>query len=590
MNPAKRREMQNLNSAIRSKAWINFRAVLDLLCLEHKDNPIFQRCSGLLRNNDVKGLVLFADSLSVQKYTDATEHFVANQLSLLIRKYPFPKDLNPFDPEGVAISKFWKAEHRCARVNQRFRAFLKRSPYEDQLARMRNFIAYNIGYEVPLSTIWDNCDFGPGANMGVHGNATNLAAKLASHWSVTPSALLYGRAAMKTHAQLFEYVCSDDFGMKFFYSHDPDLFNQGYDKRCHVVAYNKIAFVPKTVTTHRSIAVEPLVNSYLQKGVDVVLRRNLLRAGIDLSDQGVNIELARLGSLDPDSNDSFVTLDLSSASDSISIELVRALLPPDWFEFLNSIRSRQFMLGGKIFTYNKFCSMGNGFCFPLETLLFVAACSSVGAGYPGRDFHVYGDDIIIKKRYASKLVDLLKVMGFSLNMEKSFIEGPFRESCGRDWFLGEDVRPFTFDFALDSIQSIFKFLNLTQRNTRCSSYFEGVRPLVMGLIPRRWQFLRPCKGNEDTAIDVELDEFMAGQHSRFVRNLQCWSWLELQTSPIEYIDWKKLVRRDLILVFGVLRGADSQRPFTYRRKTSTRVRRVAHSGGHSTWLPGAVKV
>jgi hypothetical protein len=583
MYPKSLNGLRELNKGLKANEWNSFRKLVLQLCQDHPNVPCTSRISGLIRNSDVTGLLDLADSLVAQSYATAAEHFAANQFASLLRKYPYPKDLLKLDPRENAVKKFWKTEHKCSRVNQRFVCYHKRSPYESQLSAMRNFCTYVLGHSPDMARIYDECAFGPGANVGTHGNATNAARKLTGSWSVSPAALYLGAAAMKRHQQLFEYVCSDGSQSDLFYSHCPDLFNRNYARRISLCTYNKISFVAKTATTHRSIAVEPLVNSWIQKGVDSSMRARLLRVGIDLSNQEKNCEMARQGSLDA-TDDSFVTLDLASASDSIAIGLVRNLLPPDWFDLLNSIRSKNFLLDGVEYTYSKFCSMGNGFCFPLETLIFTAACHAVGAGRPGHDFHVYGDDIIVRKRYATELIALFKVLGFSLNMEKSFIEGPFRESCGRDWFAGNDVRPFVLNFSLGSLPCVFKFLNLTQRNERSSMFFRESRYLVTSMIPDRWQLRRPStlsnsrvKRGADTAIDSTLDEFMSSPFAQWSRDLQCWSWRELSVTPIEDFDWKKQKRRDLLLTFGAYQGADVRAPFTFRRMTKTRVRRVTHS-------------
>jgi hypothetical protein len=84
--------------------------------------------------------------------------------------------------------------------------------------------------------------------------------------------------------------------------------------------------------------------------------------------------------------------------------------------------------------------MGNGYTFPLETLIFwglAAACCDRDS-----DATVYGDDIIIPSDRFELLAEILRYAGFILNVGKSFHVGPFRESCGKDYFKGIDVRPF----------------------------------------------------------------------------------------------------------------------------------------------------
>jgi hypothetical protein len=522
-------------------------------------------------------------------YDDATEHFVANQFAAIIKKYPFPPGSHKNDPEKKAYQKFIQSEHSCKRMNERMRGRRTRKgrpiPFEPDFSRMRNFIRYTIGEAPSLSEIWSKCGFGPGASLGVHGNATNAARKLLSRdWSVSPGAFEYAYGALMSHAQFREILLPEHGGFSSGRA-DLSLERERYFSKCKLVNHNKIVFVPKTAKTFRSIAVEPLLNGFVQKGVDEALRLRLKRIGIDLTDQEPNRVMAREGSLDDE--DAFCTIDLSSASDSISIELCRELLPPDWFYFLNSLRSKSFVFDGVVKPFEKFCSMGNGFCFPLETLLFTAACVSVGAGRPGIDFRVYGDDIVIRKQFYEPVVLLLKYMGFSVNTDKTFKTGPFRESCGADWFDGKDVRPFTLDFALDSVQNIFKFLNLSCRSQRTADFFDGCRPFVLRLLPKELLLYRPYPGNADSAITSLGSEFLTSQNCTFSRRTRSWKWQEIQSeiTPDRY--WRSLDEKgsSAALVFGALSGSASAAPFTMRNIARTKVRVVTHPGATSQWLP-----
>jgi hypothetical protein len=87
--------------------------------------------------------------------------------------------------------------------------------------------------------------------------------------------------------------------------------------------------------------------------------------------------------------------------------------------------------------YAKFSSMGNGSTFSIETIVFAAACASLGSVA----FSVYGDDIIIEQALATPLIELLEYLGFIINRDKSYIDGPFRESCGVSCWLGQDITP-----------------------------------------------------------------------------------------------------------------------------------------------------
>lgn len=201
-----------------------------------------------------------------------------------------------------------------------------------------------------------------------------------------------------------------------------------------LVSENRVVFVPKSWKTDRTIACEAEGNSCLQLAFDKYAKNRLRRIGVDLSDQTRNQRMAKEGSL----SGRFATVDLSMASDTLAYNTVRLLLNEKWFNYLRSIRSQYYtMYVGQREAYHKFSSMGNGATFSLETLVFSAACYAVGS----KHFSVYGDDIIIETELYDDLLALLAFLGFVPNTSKSFSQGPFRESCGKDWYLGIDVTP-----------------------------------------------------------------------------------------------------------------------------------------------------
>lgn len=539
-----------------------------------------------IRSKDFVRLVEAADYLSAQKYTDAATHYAANQIASLIRKYPYPGCEDFFQPEAKAYATFCKSEHKCARVNSWFRArrLTRRFPCESELNSMRSFIRYVLSDEPNLQSILDETGFGPGASIGVSGNATNFGRKLtADSWTVSPGAYIYGYWAIMRHAQVREALLPEHLG---FTSGSAAFDFEQYTARTKVVDYNRLCFVPKTVKTHRSIAVEPLVTGFIQKGIDNTMRRLLKRVGIDLSDQKPNSIMARQGSLE-DTDDGFVTIDLSSASDSISIELCREILPPAWFELLDSTRSKNYEYKGRIKRFSKFCSMGNGFCFPLETLIFAAACNAVNAGNAGKDFRVYGDDIVVRKRFARPLIALLERLGFATNRTKTFLEGPFRESCGEDWFGGEDVRPFILDRPLDSIQEIFKFWNLTASKELWRHFFGEARADLLRLIPESLQLWRPFTGAPDSGLDSSGFEHLTSSncHYRFKHGNGVWIWTELLVEAA--IDKRPSQARHgtAAMIFAALSGADSRKPFTFRLKYRSKFTIKSGMGATSQWLP-----
>jgi hypothetical protein len=139
-------------------------------------------------------------------------------------------------------------------------------------------------------------------------------------------------------------------------------------------------------------------------------------------------------------------------------------------EYLLKLRSPSTSLpNGSIVDLNMVSTMGNGFTFPLMTSLLSCAVSAVYKylGIPIkyrerrwylRNFAVFGDDIIVDKRVSRHVIHLLTLMGFVVNSEKTYVEGPFRESCGVDVFLGTDVRP-VYIKQLRTLQDAFVAIN-----------------------------------------------------------------------------------------------------------------------------------
>lgn len=211
----------------------------------------------------------------------------------------------------------------------------------------------------------------------------------------------------------------------------------------------KLTFVPKTVSESRCICIEPALNIFFQKGVEFLLLGILDRYfGINLAwQQSKNAELARLGSIDR----SFGTIDLSSASDTISLKMIKDVLPNDVLSHLLVLRSPAVKSGSETIKLNMISTMGNAFTFPLQTIIFASAVEAVYncRGVPLRrprgpnkigNYGVNGDDIVVTRDCYDDVVRLLKILGFIVNSEKSFNEGFFRESCGSDYFIGTEVR------------------------------------------------------------------------------------------------------------------------------------------------------
>jgi hypothetical protein len=238
-----------------------------------------------------------------------------------------------------------------------------------------------------------------------------------------------------------------------------------------IVAGSKLSSVPKQKDIDRIICTEPSLNMFFQLGLGSILEDLLLRRyGISMSEQpDRNRAFARLGSLDG----SFATIDLESASDTIALSLVREIMPKGLVSLINMLRSPETRLpDGSTAKLHMVSSMGNGFTFPLQTLLFTAIVVSVynlsdeNIITPGRfrlgNFGVFGDDIIVYGKLYSRVVESLELFGFRVNRRKSFSLGSFRESCGHDYYHGFNVRGVYLK-TLKTEQALYSAINRTRR-------------------------------------------------------------------------------------------------------------------------------
>jgi hypothetical protein len=171
---------------------------------------------------------------------------------------------------------------------------------------------------------------------------------------------------------------------------------------------------------------------------------------IGFTDQGPNRDLARVGSLDG----SLATLDLSEASDRVSNQLVQ-ILTSGYTHLSDAVQScrslRADVPGHGIIPLTKFASMGSALCFPIEAMVFLTIVFMGIERAHGTKFHeqtiksyhgrvrIFGDDIIVPKEYARSVSESLELFGLKVNRHKSFWNGNFRESCGKDYFRGRDV-------------------------------------------------------------------------------------------------------------------------------------------------------
>lgn len=305
-----------------------------------------------------------------------------------------------------------------------------------------------------------------------------------------------------------------------------------------IVEHNVLFTVPKTSQIDRCACKEPDLNMYCQKAVGDYFRSRLKTVGVNLNDQSVNQRLARIGSID----DSLATVDLSSASDSVTTQLVISFLPFEWSSLLLDLRSPQTVIDGSSHVNEMISSMGNAFTFELESLLFwtITRACAYFTRTKGR-ISVYGDDIICPAGLNVPLNAALSFFGFTPNERKSFWSGPFRESCGKHWNRGEDVTPFyvkrrptslsDWCLLLNSLRRWAEFRPITGPSGVCDPRYFALWSLFSELIPR------PLHGSKDLSRRDGLVAPGIKALARITPKQRYWRELEMRYELGSYLSW-----------------------------------------------------
>lgn len=393
--------------------------------------------------------------------------------------------------ETAAFQKWRAAEEQCLATN---RLFANRDSAEWRSVQPILFSAARKISRCLGSFCWNEASrgfaFGPGATTRLGRKRRAYAHKFSGTPETTLDNLALAEACIKLSPRWYE-TSLDVSG------------------NCVSIRnFNKVVTVPKNWKTDRVISIEPCMNIYVQKGIGSMIRERLRRVGVDLNDQEKNQLLAREGSM----KGRLATIDLSSASDTVSYELVKDLLPEPWFTALEQCRTPSGVLPcGSFINYHKFSSMGNGYTFELESLIFWAlaeACHEEATGELESSTSVYGDDIIIDVRAVPRLFDVLKVCGFTPNPEKSWWTGRYRESCGKHYIHGVDVTPFFIRKPIRLLSDLFllhnnlyrwaerNFANMLVDSQQLDSLLSELRQLA----PPKWRKPRIPDGFGDGAF------------------------------------------------------------------------------------------
>ena len=400
----------------------------------------------------------------------------ATQIRALFQKN---RDLDlGFNPLRAAVEACIKAELQCQSVNRYFGSLSPYGAVVRAISHARRKISEVLGPVPILARLQPR--LGPGASTTVKRSEACWENKLGRTIVCSEDLLPYVHDFLAETPE-WSKRHSLNFGSLSLCGDVDDEFG-GTVPVCVDTA--KLIFVEKNAKTHRPICVEPVLNGFWQLGVGDYLKDRLrIHANQDLRNQERNQLLAREGSV----LGNVATIDLSSASDTLAFSVVFDLLPESWVDLLSSLRTGVMEYAGREYELEKFSSMGNGYTFELETLIFWSlawACTET-LGEDTSKVSVYGDDIIVPSRVVDLLYPTLMWCGFNVNSEKSFHQGGFRESCGADWLHGEDVRPIFKKDRL-SYQWLFVFHNWSMRRGE-----RSLASIARAFIPEDWQLSGP---------------------------------------------------------------------------------------------------
>lgn len=454
--------------------------------------------------------------------------------------------------EALSFRKFLANERRCRETNRRFRNLEFDPLYKGANVWLLNATIRKITQLLGsgdftgsrVEEMAGECHWGPGTTSRVHGDRTGSAHKFRSDCGITRDCysalgryipLLYpewGRLLKKSFPLWGEDVDVLDFYAPLDDSlGSPSPFDRG----------DSLLFIAKDFRSMRGICPQPGINCWFQLGAGALIAKDLWRfGGIDLTDQSRNRLLCKYASF----NGKLTTADFSSASEMISKEVVRACMAevPGWLQVLSALRTPACLVPQKllgylsdsttgypcdeeaaecleqivdgVLVYEKFSAMGNGFTFPLQSLIFTAAALAC-CEYVGTDdsqVGVFGDDVVIPTDAFGVFCDFSKFLGFEIGLSKSFSEGYFRESCGAYYCRGFDVKPIYLRDRLNSLESLYAFANSVRTfahrrssGSGCDYRFRGVWAYIVGKVPKKSRNFIPI-GYGDGGLVGNLDE------------------------------------------------------------------------------------
>lgn len=348
-----------------------------------------------------------------------------------------------------------------------------------------------------------------------------------------------------------------------YYNSDRHLFDRwdeywncpyGSDGMARLIAVPKDSRGPRLISSELS---EFMVyqQSLRRHIVPWIESHHLSKGQVNFTDQSINGDLALKASKTGD----LATLDLSKASDLLSLELVATIFEDQKAlqNYLLKSRSSGTVtpLGDQ--TFRKFAPMGSALCFPVQAITFYAllvgrmVANGEKLSVAAKKVWVYGDDIIVPTDFVPDAIECLESVGLKINTDKSCYTGKFRESCGVDAYAGVNITPIklkklwnTKPDAQTTLAWVAACNNLFARGYwKASDVIRRQINRVMGTFPLRTSD-SPVIGYDTWSRDHVLEAnkpLLKWNH-----HLQCWSIRAKVcvnvAKPLLHDGWKRVLR------------------------------------------------
>jgi len=220
-------------------------------------------------------------------------------------------------------------------------------------------------------------------------------------------------------------------------------------------------------------------------------------------------------------------------------------------EYLEDSRSIHATLpSGKNIVLSKFASMGSALCFPVEAMVFYTIILCAMHQLDGRrpssrsirrysdKIDIYGDDIIVPVEYTDVVVRYLESYALKVNVNKSFRNSHFRESCGGDYYNGTPVNPvYARMWPADDLRHWGPDHLMSWNATADLFYLRGmwhIAQVIRDLISRVVR--RTIPKSRELGSGLAHFSFIFSTNLHWNADLHCWKQKRLHFDPIKRKD------------------------------------------------------